>query len=305
MKHLLSLADCSSDEVRGLLALAASVKREPARYRRALDGKKLALIFMKPSTRTRVSFEAGMLDLGGHALVLSARDLQLGRGETVRDMAGVLGRFVDGIMARVFGQADLEELTAGGVPVINGLSDALHPCQALADMLTLEEKRGRLDGVTLAYVGDGNNVVHSLVNASAHLGVRLRIATPEGYEPDAKVVEAARAGGADVEVMRDPHAAVEGADAVYTDVWASMGQEQEHAERARAFAPYRVDAALFARARGDAIFMHCLPAHRGEEVTDDVVDHARSCVLDEAENRLHVQKAVLLHLLGCAALPPA
>lgn len=302
MKHLLSLADCTTSEVRGLLSLASAVKRDPSKYRRALDGKKLALIFMKPSTRTRVSFEAGMLELGGHALVLSSRDLQLGRGETVPDMARVLGRFVDGIMARVFAQREVEDLTAGGVPVINGLSDALHPCQALADMLTLEEKKGDLGGLTLAYVGDGNNVVHSLINAAAHVGVRFRIATPEGYEPDPSVVDAARARGGLVEVMRDPAEAVSLADAVYTDVWASMGQEDEHEERLRVFEPYRVDAQLFARAKDDAIFMHCLPAHRGEEVSDDVVDHPRSCVLDEAENRLHVQKAVLLHLLGGAAL---
>lgn len=303
MEHLLSLADCSADEVRGLLSLARRVKRDPGRYRRALEGKKLALIFMKPSTRTRVSFEAGMVELGGHAIVLSSRDLQLGRGETVRDMARVLARYVDGIMARVFAQADLEELTLGGVPVINGLSDALHPCQALADMLTLEEKKGRLEGLTLAYVGDGNNVLASLLHVSARLGVRVRAATPEGYEPDPAVVDAARAAGGDVTVLRDPVAAVEGADAVYTDVWASMGQEDEHAERLRVFAPYRVDLELFSRAKSDALFLHCLPAHRGEEVTDDVVDHPRSCVFDEAENRLHAQKAVLLHLLGKEPLP--
>lgn len=303
MEHLLSLADCSADEVKGLLALARRVKADPARYRRALEGKKLALIFMKPSTRTRVSFEVGMLELGGHAVVLSARDLQLGRGETVRDMARVLGRYVDGIMARVFAQADLEELRAGGVPVINGLSDALHPCQALADMLTLEEKKGRLEGLTLAYVGDGNNVLASLLHASARLGVKVRVATPEGYEPDPEVVAAARGAGGQVEVLRDPMAAVEGADAVYTDVWASMGQEEEHAKRLEVFAPYRVDLALFSHAKEDALFLHCLPAHRGEEVTDEVVDHPRSVVFDEAENRLHVQKAVLLHLLAKEALP--
>lgn len=303
MEHLLTLADCDADEVRGLLELARRVKREPERYRHALLGKKLALIFMKPSTRTRVSFEAGMVELGGHPIVLSARDLQLGRGETVRDMARVLGRYVDGIMARVFAQSDLEELTVGGVPVINGLSDAYHPCQALADMLTLEEKKGRLEGLTLAYVGDGNNVLASLLHAGARLGVRVRAATPEGYEPDPAVVEAARAAGGDVEILRDPIAAVEGADAVYTDVWASMGQEEEHAQRLKVFEPYRVDLALFSRAKPDAIFLHCLPAHRGEEVTDDVVDHERSVVFDEAENRLHAQKGVLLHLLGKEPLP--
>lgn len=305
MKHFLSLADYSAAEVAGLLALSAQVKASPERYRTALAGKTLAMIFQKPSTRTRVSFEVGMFQLGGHALYLSGRDLQLGRGEIIPDMARVISRYVDGIMARVFAHSDVEGLTAGTVPVINGLSDLLHPCQAMADLLTLQEHKGRLKGLVLAYVGDGNNVAHSLINTSPKTGVIVRLATPEGYEPDKAIVEAARAAGGTVEVMRDPAQAVAGADAVYTDVWASMGQEEEHNQRVGIFASYQVNEALFARARPDALFLHCLPAHRGEEVTDGVVDHPRSVVIDEAENRLHAQKAILLHLMAGVPLPAA
>jgi ornithine carbamoyltransferase len=303
MKHLLSLADCSTAEVRGLLDLADVVKKSPADFSQRLKQKKLAMIFQKPSTRTRVSFEAGMVDLGGHGLFLSASELQLSRGETVPDLAQVLSRFVDGVMARVFAQKDLEDLATGSIPVINGLSDHLHPCQALADFQTLREKKGHLEGLVLAYIGDGNNVVHSLVHAGTHLGVEVRVACPEGYVPDAGVLQWAEDNGGKVVVTRDPNEAADGADALYTDVWASMGQEEEQAEREKIFEPYRVDGALFARAKDDAIFMHCLPAHRGEEVTDEVVDHERSVVFDEAENRLHAQKAVLLHLMGDEPLP--
>lgn len=295
---MLSLADYSAGEIAGLLALARKVKASPQAYRQALAGQTLALIFQKPSTRTRVSFEVGMYQLGGYGLFLSGTDMQLGRGETIPDTARVLARYVDGIMARVFAQADVEALTAGGVPVVNGLSDLLHPCQALADLLTLLEHKGRLEGLTLAYVGDGNNVAHSLIHACARMGLAIRVATPAGFEPDTDIVERARGWGGTVVVTRDAAEAVTGADAVYTDVWASMGQEAEHAERLKIFADYRVDEALFAKARPDALFLHCLPAHRGEEVTDGVVDHERSVVYDEAENRLHTQKAVLLHLMG-------
>lgn len=305
MNHLLSLAECSSAEVNGLLQLAAEVKAQPDRYRAALAGKSLAMIFQKPSTRTRVSFEVGMVELGGHALYLSGNDMQLGRGETVADTARVLSRYVHGILARVFAHADVEALTHGTVPVINGLSDHLHPCQALADLLTLQEHKGELDGLVLAYVGDGNNVAHSLINASPHTGLVVRVATPEGYEPDATVVAAARKAGGTIEVLRDPGEAVSGADAVYTDVWASMGQEAEHDQRTTLFADYQVNEALFAKAADDAIFLHCLPAHRGEEVTDGVVDHPRSVVFDEAENRLHAQKALMLHLMADVPLPGA
>jgi len=303
MKHLLSLADCSTAEILGVLALGAEVKANPFRHRNALEGKTLAMIFQKRSTRTRVSFEVGMSQLGGTALFLSGSDLQLGRGETIPDTARVLSRYVHGIMARVFAQADVVGLTAGTVPVINGLSDTTHPCQGLADLMTLAEHKGRLEGLTLAYVGDGNNVAHSLIHGCARTGVAIRVATPPGFEPDAAVVEAGRAVGGSVEVLEDPKAAVTGADAVYTDVWASMGEEAEHDRRVQIFADYQVNGALFSRAKPNAIFMHCLPAHRGEEVTDEVVDHPRSVVLDEAENRLHVQKALLLHLLGGVPLP--
>jgi len=298
MRHFLSLADWSGDEIRGLLALAAAVKKNPAEYRTALAGKTLGMIFQKKSTRTRVSFEVGTFQLGGHALFLSGSDMQLGRGETIPDTARVLSRYVDGIMARVFAHDDVVALTEGTVPVINGLSDKLHPCQVLADLMVLQEHKGKLEGLTLAYVGDGNNMAHSLINGCTKTGVAIRVATPEGYEPDADIVDAARAAGGSVVVTRDPAEAVSGVDAVYTDVWASMGQEEEHAERLKIFTPYQVNEALFARAAADAVFLHCLPAHRGEEVTDGVVDHPRSIVLDEAENRLHAQKAVLLHLMA-------
>ena len=304
MRHFLSLMDFSADEVAGFLQLAADVKADPARFRTALAGRILAMIFQKPSTRTRVSFEAGTAQLGGTALFLSAADLQLGRGETIEDTARVLARYVNGIMARVFHHDDLEKLSVGGIPVINGLSDRLHPCQALADVLTIRERTGRIAGATLAYVGDGNNVCHSLINAAARTGLKLRIATPQGFEPDREIVDAAGEAGGQIEIGRDAPEAVSGADAVYTDVWASMGQESEAASRRELFAPYRVDEALFARAAPDAIFLHCLPAHRGDEVTDGVLEHERSAVFDQAENRLHTQKAVLLNLLGGVALPP-
>jgi ornithine carbamoyltransferase len=301
MKHFLALSDATPEEIRGLLDLAAKVKADRGAYATALAGKTLAMIFQKSSTRTRVSFEVGMLHLGGHALFLSGRDLQLGRGETVRDTAQVLSRYVDGIMARVFDQKDLEDLATGTVPVINGLSDRLHPCQVMADLLTIEEHKGRLSGLVLTYVGDGNNMAHSLINGGVRMGLEVRVACPEGYEPLPEIVEAAAELGT-VKVLHDPEEAVAGADVVYTDVWASMGQEAEQEARQERFAPYQVSGALFARAKDDAIFMHCLPAHRGEEVTDEVVDHPRSVVFDQAENRLHAQKAILLHLLGGVAL---
>lgn len=300
MKHLLSLAEWSSEEVLGVLDLALRIKRSPGEYRRALEGQTLAMIFQKPSTRTRVSFEVGIYQLGGAGLYLSSKDLQLGRGETVADTARVLSRYVDGIMARVFDHADLLALAEGTVPVINGLSDLLHPCQALADLLTLREHHGRLEGLTMAYVGDGNNVCHSLAYACAHAGVTLKVATPEGFEPDAAVMERARSLGGRVQLSNDAAETVRGVDAVYTDVWASMGQEEEHARRLKIFADYQVNEALFGLASSEALFLHCLPAHRGEEVTDGVVDHPRSVVLDEAENRLHAQKAVMLSLMGKA-----
>lgn len=302
-RHLLSLMDLTPEEVRHLIDHGRAIKADPERYRTTLAGKTLGMVFQKSSTRTRISFEVGMYQLGGHALFLGGNDLQLGRGETVPDTARVLSRYVDAIMARVFGHADVVALAENGtVPVVNGLSDLLHPCQALADYMTLLEAKGRLAGLKLVYVGDGNNVAHSLVNGGAKLGVHVVVACPPGYEPDAAILTAARdeatKTGARVEVAHDVHEAVRGADAVYTDVWTSMGQEAESEKRRRVFDGYQVNEALFARAKNDAIFLHCLPAHRGEEVTDGVADHPRSRIFDQAENRMHAQKAVLLALLG-------
>jgi len=298
MRHLLSWTDWSSGDIQALLRVALRVKERPAVWRGALAGKTLAMIFEKSSTRTRVSFQVGASQLGGNALFLSKNDLQLGRGETVEDTARVLARYVDAIMARVYDHATLQALAQGGVPVINGLSDLVHPCQALADMLTLRERFGSIEGLELAYVGDGNNTCNSLINITAKLGVGLRVAAPQGYQPVADVVDAARSVGGRLLITEDPVEAVTGAHAVYTDVWTSMGQEAEKAQRRKVFAPYIVDEELFSKAKPEAVFLHCLPAYRGVEVTNGVVDHERSAVLDEAENRLHAQKAILLHLMA-------
>ena len=302
-KHLISLMDWSTDEIEEVLSLAARVKADPGKWRTALTGKTLAMIFQKKSTRTRVSFEAGMVQLGGHGLFLGAGDLQLGRGESIADTAAVLSRYVDGIMARVYAQQDIVDLAAHGtVPIINGLSDTFHPCQAFADFLTLREHKGELPGLKLTYVGDGNNVAHSLMLCGAKLGVSVTVGAPEGYHPNADIVAAAqlagRATGATIEVIADPAEAVRGAHAVYTDVWASMGQEAEQKKREADFAGWQVDEALMAQAAAGAIFMHCLPAHRGEEVSAGVCDGPQSVIFDEAENRLHAQKALLLLLMG-------
>ena len=302
-KHFLSLADYSSQEVRELLETAADLKRHPQLYRDALKGKVLAMIFEKSSTRTRVSFEVGMSQLGGQALFLSSNDLQLGRGETIADTAQVLGRYVDGIMARTFAHSDVEDLARySGVPVINGLTDLLHPCQAMADVMTIQEKKGRLAGIRLAYVGDSNNVTHSLLQAGAKFGMQVRVASPAGYQPNPEILDAAREqvrrSGGEIRIGEDPTEAVHGADVVYTDTWASMGQEGERDTRLRVFRPYQVDGRLMAQAAADALFMHCLPAHRGEEVTAEVMDGPHSVVFDEAENRLHVQKAILALLMA-------
>jgi ornithine carbamoyltransferase len=263
-----------------------------------LKGKTLAMIFEKPSTRTRVSFEVGMWQLGGYALYLSANDLQLGRGETIADTARVLSRYVDGIMARVFAhQTILDLVKYSRVPVINGLSDFTHPCQGLADLFTIYEKKGRLSGLKLAYVGDGNNVAHSLLFGCSKVGMDITLACPKGYEPNPEVVakgeEEGRRSGCNIKVTSDPKKAIKGADVVYTDVWASMGKEKEHKERVKKFKPYQVNAKLVKEAKEDYLFMHCLPAHRGEEVTDEVADSKNSIIFDQAENRLHTQKAIL------------
>ena len=302
-KDLISIHDLSSGEVGLLLARAADIKARPQEYRAALSGKILAMIFEKSSTRTRVSFEAGMTQLGGAAQFLSSRDIQLGRGEPVSDTARVLSRYVDGIMARTFAhQTVLDLATYATIPVINGLTELLHPCQALTDYFTMSEKFGSLKGLKLAYVGDGNNMAHSLMYGGPKCGVDVAVATPKGYEPDTGVTANARAdaaaAGTKMLVTNDAVQAVEGAQVVYTDVWASMGQEAEQAKRVKDFAGWTVSSALMARAHKDAVFMHCLPAHRGEEVAADVCDGPRSVIYDEAENRLHVQKAILVTLMG-------
>ena len=295
--------DWSPAAIEGLLDLAARLKEGPAAYGSALAGKSLAMIFEKSSTRTRVSFEAGMFQLGGLGMFLSARDLQLGRGEPVSDTARVLSRYADGIMARTYAHATVEDLARNAsVPVINGLSDLLHPCQALADYLTIRERFGGTRGFPLCYVGDGNNVAHSLLLTGAKLGARVAVVTPPGFEPAERIVEAARKTaaetGARILVTHALEEGLSGARAVYTDVWASMGQEAEAAERTRKFNGYRVTAKAFSMAGPDAIFLHCLPAHRGEEVDAAVIDSPASAVFDQAENRLHAQKALLVELLG-------
>ena len=304
VRHLTSLLDWRPDEVAALLDLAHAVKARPAAWRDALAGRSLAMIFQKRSTRTRVSFEVGMTQLGGHAVFLSAADIQIGRGETIADTARVLSHYVDAIMARVHGHDEVEELARWAtVPVVNGLSDRFHPCQALSDCMTLQERYGRdLRGRKLAYVGDGNNMAHSLLLAGALVGMKVAVASPAGYAPEPAVVaRAAEIGPHPPQVTEDPAEAVAGADAVYTDVWTSMGQETERDRRLAAFQGYTVDAALMARAAPHACFMHCLPAHRGEEVAADVVDGPRSIVFPQAGNRLHLQKALLLTLLGADA----
>ena len=295
------VADWSRDELESVLDLADDLKqRQAAREEHhLLPGRTLAMIFQKPSTRTRVSFEVGMTQLGGHALYLAAGDLQLGRGETLKDTATVLSRYVDGIMIRTFAQDDVEELARhASIPVINGLTDSSHPCQALADVMTIRERLGRLEGVRVAYLGDGNNVCASLMVACAKLGAPFVAATPEGYEPSAEVVEIARAAGGEVELTNDPRAAVEGADVLYTDVWTSMGQEEERERRLGDLAGFGITAELVGLANEDAIVLHRLPAHYGEEITEDVLYGPQSAVWDEAENRLHAQKALLARVIS-------
>jgi ornithine carbamoyltransferase len=296
-RDFLAIPDLSTEEIHALFDLADSMRTGEYRLR-PLAGKSLAMIFMKASTRTRVSFEVGMWQLGGHALFLSPRDIQLGRGEPIADTARVLSRYVDGIMIRTFSHAEVEELAEySGVPVINGLTDLLHPCQVLADLLTVRQNLGDMRRVKVAWIGDGNNMANSWCNAAYRLGFELALACPEGYEPDGTILERA-AQHATVRLVRDPAEAADKADVVSTDVWASMGQEEEQAKRAEAFAGYVVDEALMERASPRAIFLHCLPAHRGEEVTAGVIDGPWSRVWDEAANRLHVQKAIMAVLMG-------
>jgi ornithine carbamoyltransferase len=302
-KHFITVRDWSPAEVRDLIRSAGEIKAHPERYAESLRGKALAMIFEKPSLRTRVTFDVGIHQMGGFSLYLSPAEINLGKRESVADVARNLERMVQGIMARTFCHQIVTELAAcSHIPVINGLTDYNHPCQAIADYMTFFARRGEGADRKLAYVGDGNNVAVSLIHTAARLGVHIAVATPPGREPNAEAVAWARRNGeetgATVEVTNDPFAAVENADAVYTDVWASMGQEEEAAERRRQFRCYQVDEKLFARARPDAIFMHCLPAHRGEEVTDAVMECDRSVVFEQAENRLHAHKAIMLSLMG-------
>ncbi len=300
-RDCLTLAEFTPEEVALILDEAVKIKalqRSRIPYR-PLRGRTLAMVFQKPSNRTRVSFEVGMYQLGGHALSLSPQEIQMGKRETPSDTGRVLARYIDAIMVRTFDHGELEELAgAADVPVINGLSDAHHPCQALADLLTVREEFGTLEGVKIAYVGDGNNVAHSLAMACALTGAELAIAHPEGHGPDPEVVGTAAKLGAAPVLTGDPDEAAAGARVVYTDVWASMGQEAEAAERKERFAPFQVNEEMMDLAAGDAIFLHCLPAHRGEEVTAGVIDGPQSRVFDQAENRLHAQKALLYLLMG-------
>jgi ornithine carbamoyltransferase len=298
-RQFLTGDELSADELERLIGRAVELKAgRPAEGSDALAGKTVALVFQRPSTRTRVSFEVGAWQLGGQALFLSPRDVQLGRGEPLADTARVLSRYVEGIMIRTFAHAEVEELARyADVPVINGLTDLLHPCQVLADVLTVREAFGDLDQVKVAWIGDGTNVANSWINAAYRLGFSLTLACPDGYDPDTVLLQRAREN-ARVELVRDPIEAAAGAHVLTTDVWASMGQEEEQARRARAFADYVVDEPLMLRADKNAIFLHCLPAHRGEEVTAGVIDGPQSRVWDEAENRLHIQKALMAVLMG-------
>ncbi|HUJ17538.1 MAG TPA: ornithine carbamoyltransferase [Nitrospirota bacterium] len=304
-KDLLAVSDLTPREIENILKRSAALKKmqKQGKSHQPLKGKSLGMIFEKSSTRTRVSFEVGMYQLGGQALFLSPNDLQIGRGEPLSDTARTLSRYLDGIMIRTFAQSTVEELaTNASIPVINGLSDLHHPCQALADLFTINEKLGKLKGLRLCYVGDGNNMAHSLIEACVETGMHVSLACPPGYEPDAGIMREARqiaAGtGSELKLSSDPAKAAKDADIVYTDVWASMGQESEHAKRVDAFRGFQVNAALMAAASPRAIVMHCLPAHRGEEIAAELIDGPRSAVFDQAENRLHTQKAILEFLMG-------
>ena len=302
-KDFLTLSSCSAAELRRLMALATRCKRSPRAYAAALSGKTLALVFQKPSVRTRVSFEVAIRQLGGSAIYLGPDDVYLGKREPTKDVARTLARYVDAIVVRTFSHTDVEAFARFAcVPVINGLSDLHHPCQALADLFTMGERCGRLRGTTLAYIGDGNNVLHSLAEGASLLGATLRVATPARYRPQTHIwrqaVKRARRTGAKLVWSDDPREAVAGADVVYTDVWTSMGYEREQAIRRRAFRAFQANEALLRLGSRRCLVMHCLPAHRGEEITDEVLEGPRSIVFDQAENRLHVQKALLLTLLG-------
>jgi len=301
-KDFLTIRDFTPQEIRAFLDLAHRIKANPKAYSESLKGKTLAMIFEKPSLRTRVTFDVGIQQLGGFSIYLSPAEINLGKRESVFDVAKNLERMVQGIMIRTFAHEIVERMAEyAGIPIINGLTDYSHPCQAMADYLTIEEIKGRIAGLKVAYVGDGNNVAHSLMFAGAQLGAHVWVATPKGYEPDAAATKWATERGSETggtcNVTNDPAEAAANADVIYTDVWASMGQEAEAEARRKIFMPYQVNGALFGKAKPDAIFMHCLPAHRGEEVAAEVIDSPRAVVFQEAENRLHAQKAIMLTLM--------
>jgi len=301
-RDFIAINDWTTDEIKALFDLALDLKKKTraGEEHHLLKGKTLAMIFQKPSARTRISFETGMYQLGGHALYLAPTDIGLGKRESAADIARVLSRYNDGIMARLFGHDLILQLTEhASVPVVNGLTDYNHPCQVLGDLMTVIEHRGSLNDLTFAYVGDGNNMVHSFLNAAQRLPMHLKLACPKGYDPDKKVMQAAKdAGISTIELFRSPEEAVQNADVIYTDVWASMGQEKEAAKRKKIFKAFQVNEKLVSLARPDVKVMHCLPAHRGDEITDGVIDGPHSIVFDEAENRLHIQKAILVTVMG-------
>ena len=305
MKHLIDLNNVSYDEIKSLFSLAKKLKKELKMgvEHHLLKGKSLGMIFSKSSTRTRVSFEVGMYQLGGYPIFLSSSDIQLGRGETIYDTAKVLSHYIDAIMIRTFKHSDVEDLAKyGTIPIINGLTDLMHPCQILADLFTVYESKGSLQGLKLAYVGDGNNVANSLLHGCAITGMNISVATPADYMCDPVITDQARQAaaksGGSVVIIEDPEEAIRNADVVYTDTWISMGQEDEKEMRIKTFMPYQVNSKLFSLAKKDAMFLHCLPAYRGLEVTEEIIDGPNSCVFDEAENRLHVQKAIMATLMG-------
>lgn len=304
-RHLLTIFDLSQKDIESLLIRAGELKamqKEGIEFL-PLRGKTLGLLFEKQSTRTRLSFEVAALQSGAHSIYLSPHQIQMGRGEELRDTARVFSRYLDGVVIRTYEHTMIEEFSRNSaIPVINGLTDLHHPCQILSDMLTILEKKGCLTGIRLAYIGDGNNVAHSLIECASFMGIHISIATPEGYEPDKMIIGAAiqkaKETGASIEILRDPFEAAAGADVVYTDVWTSMGQEEEEDKRRNIFKNYQINRELMKKARTDAIILHCLPAHRGEEITDDMMESPRSVVFDQAENRLHMQKALLEMLMG-------
>jgi len=300
-KDFLAITDLTTEEIHEMFKLAIDIKTKLKKGKsyHVLEGQTLAMIFQKPSARTRVSFEVGMFQLGGHALYLSPNDIGIGKREAVKDIAQVFSRYNDGIMARLFGHEHIIELAENAtIPVINGLTDLLHPCQVMGDMLTVLEHRGNFDGLKVAFVGDGNNLANSWLNMASRIPMVLNLAIPEGYDPDQTILENARKSGvSEINIFRDPADAVKGVDVIYTDVWASMGQEQEAEKRKKIFAPFQVNQKLVDLAKDDVKVMHCLPAHRGDEITDEVIDGPHSIVFDEAENRLHIQKAIMVALM--------